>query len=259
MSLSLQRHPREQEQEQEHFIDVEKEPVKIVFLSKYETYEFLNNDTDNFIANTNPTDIYDGGFTDVTNYKKAAIITAVSFNDIEKARLTQFAVKIDKIIADNFDKIMVVPWKFALTEGDIYAKGLPHLRNDTIFLSTKTLNLEFYNDCQLGFTLLYMRQNMGFGTQITAPTLPWDATDPNWKYRDLLPTCNLWNDNAQLVNPYEYDISLSNDDKATMNSDNDYKALFAIRNNKQYHFEEDQYPSFTNHTIQSQFIMGKDV
>jgi len=238
-------------QYKEYFVSSE---FHVNFMSKYQTYTYIITDADGFIKNTpeNHMNIY--GYNDTDAYKQAAAATAVSFNDYEKQKLTVLALAVDEFLVEQYglqqSDLSKVPWTFALTEGDVYEEGRPHVRGNIIFLSTKTTQAEIDNQCQFGFTLLYMRENMFFGNQVNTSTIPWNATDKNWQFAKRLPTCqfysriNYYNDvyNSMYQNddPNEYTLNQTDD---TSNDQNAMPPtnLSAKRDNVNYYMNETQY------------------
>lgn len=178
-------------QYKEYFISNE---FNIIFMSKYQTYDYINADADKFIAKSPRPRPNLYGDNDKSSYKSAAAKTAVGFNDYEKKQMTIMAMAVDQFLVENYAAIRPaeVPWKFALTEGTTYEDGKPHVRGDVIFLSTETLKNEIMDQCQFGFTLLYMRQNILFGRQVRTGATPWNATEIDWKFAERLPTCEFY-------------------------------------------------------------------
>lgn len=202
-------------QYKEYFIANE---FNIKFMSKYETYNYLITDSDNFIKYTpdNHLNIY--GNNDTENYKKQVSRVSVSFNEYEKKQITILSMAVDQFLIEDFgleyNKAKTIPWIFGLTDGDTYDDGRPHVRNGIIFLSTKTINQEIDDQCQFGFTLLYLRQNIIFGKQLKTSQMPWDASDKYWKFAEKLPSCafysriNYFNEYYDAAFDHEYMISL---------------------------------------------------
>jgi len=229
-------------QYREYFTTTE---FNIMFYSKYQTYQFINNDSDNFISNMISHRLVKDGFKDNDDYKSKSASSAVSFNSLEKRRLTKFAIAVDKLLSKNFEiNPSNVPWKFAITEGPIYEHGDPHVRSDVIFVSSMTTDKELMDDCQLGWTLLYMRQNILFGKQIPNTTLPWNATHKDWKFKDLIPTCDFW---------YSLDDSIYDscyDDQYLLDYFNEIKdknkLLASTHNDKNYIMDDNKYLLYSN-------------
>ena len=246
-------------QYKEYFISTE---FNIKFMSKYETYAFINNDKDGFIKNTPDAhpDIY--GYKDTDSYKSDAAKTAVSFNDYEMKQITTMAMAVDEFLVENFDvqqpKPSQIKWIFALTDGNsrnTYEEGRPHVRGDVIFLSTITTTQEINDPCQFGFTLLYLRQNIIFGKQINTTTLPWNAQEKNWKFAEKFPTCQFYNRINYFGDIYDstydnqYDLATNGADAGdAAAADTPPKNLIAKQDNKNYLMNEEQYNGiFSSH------------
>lgn len=197
-------------QYKEYFIATE---FNIKFMSKYETYNYLLTDSDQFIKNTpdNHMNLY--GYNDTEKYKKDVARYAVSFNEYEKKQITILAMAVDQFLVEEFgieyNKAKSIQWVFALTDGEAYDDGRPHVRNGIIFLSTKTIEQEIDDQCQFGFTLLYLRQNILFGRQIKTSLMPWDASDRYWKFAEKLPSCAFYS-RINYFNQY-YDAAFENE------------------------------------------------
>lgn len=230
-------------QYKEYFVETE---FNVKFMSKYETYNYLLMDSDNFIKNTpdDHTNLY--GYNDTENYKKEVSRASVSFNEYEKKQITILAMAVDQFLIEEFemDRSKKIPWIFALTNSDVYDDGRPHVRNGIIFLSTKTIEQEINDQCQFGFTLLYLRQNILFGKQLKTSTMPWDASDRYWKFADKLPSCEFYS-RINYFNQY-YDTAFDNDYMIDLDSKMKYigrdKAnLLAKRDVKDYSMNPEEY------------------
>jgi len=223
----------------------------IKFMSKYETHYYINNDFDDFIKNIPDTekhyDIY--GNIDLDDYRTISAKSAVSFNDYEMKQITILAMAIDEFLIENFDlqqpRPSNVKWILALTNGTAYEEGRPHVRNDIIFLSTETIQKEINDQCQFGFTLLYLRQNIMFGKQVNTSAMPWNAQDINWKFANKLPTCQFYNKinyyNLVYDSTYDNEYMLSGSNVSTdLDKDQNLK-LIAKRNEKDYYMNNTEY------------------
>jgi hypothetical protein len=107
--------------------------TQIIYLSKFDTINFINNDEDNYIKSLS---IYDLNARNVKNsneYIYKITNACLDFNDNQKQKLTNCAV-----IAKNFFDNNYI-WKFALIDS-IYEEGFPHTRKDIIFLSPKIID-----------------------------------------------------------------------------------------------------------------------
>lgn len=140
----------------------------IVFLSHTETSSFLSNDHDNYVKNMSVVDLYARKVHSHNEYlQNISNYTCISFTQEEKQKLIEcaknadiFYKKLDLTRHDyykllNCKHISSMKWKFALTyknNDKEYEDGLPHTREDIIFLSKEVLN---YNQIDLTNTLIH--------------------------------------------------------------------------------------------------------
>lgn len=124
----------------ESFVNVPEKSIQ--FLSANETYSFLIEDPDFYIANLSPTDLYARKVKLAADYKHRAANSAISFTQDQMLRFSDAAVKADKFFSSLYikgvdcAKIATIPWCIAMTQGSIYEGGLPHTRAGTIFVSS---------------------------------------------------------------------------------------------------------------------------
>lgn len=176
-----------------------------LFMTKHQTYRFIREDIDGYITKMPLTVVEERGFPDHENYLRAAAKSALTFSTRDQKFLTSMAPEIDKFLERNYGaKNINKPWIFALTEGQTYELGIPHVRQGVMMLSTHTLDVDLKDDCALAWTLMYLRQNQLFGKPISDSELPWKATERYWMYRRRLPTCRYWD--LHKVTPDESDI-----------------------------------------------------
>lgn len=173
-----------------------------VFMTKQQTYGFIREDSDKYIGSMSLMVVEKRGFPDHESYLRTAAKTALSFSTRDERFLSAMAPEIDRFLVKHYGaKNTSAPWTFALTEGQTYEQGIPHVRKGIIMLSTHTLDVDLKDDCALAWMLMYLRQNVLFGKPITDSELPWKATEQFWMYRRRLPTCRYWDRNK--VTPYE--------------------------------------------------------
>jgi len=176
----------------EHFQTVD----RFRFLGAKETYLMIAEDRDGYITNMDTHMLSDRGFTRSDDYKTAASLTALSFNQVDVYNIVVLAKFIDSFTAKYYQvDPKAFPWTFALTEGQVYERGQPHVRQNTIFLSSTLLENEALDSCQMGWTLLYLRLQLLFGKDKTTPngtTMPWTSSDmfKRLKSYGYVPTCN---------------------------------------------------------------------
>jgi hypothetical protein len=125
-----------------------------IFLSDKETSAFLLTDKDNYVKNMTAADLFARKSSSHSEYIQKIKGTTLSFSEDDKNKLvkcTQIAdmylykrsQKSKTDIYDIFDIYKQIadisPWKFALTSTQ-YEEGLPHTREDVIFISTNLIN-----------------------------------------------------------------------------------------------------------------------
>jgi len=164
-----------------------------LFLTKQQTYHFIREDKSGFIAKMPLEVVEDRGFPDHESYVRTAAKSALTFSTRDQRFLSAMAPDIDKFLQKNYGvKDVSAPWVFALTEGKTYERGIPHVREGIMMLSTHMLDVDLKNDCSLAWMLLYLRQNVLFGEKVSRSDMPWKATDRAWAYRRRIPTCSHW-------------------------------------------------------------------
>lgn len=139
----------------------------IIFLSHTETTLFLSTDRDNYVKNLSATDLYARKVKTYNEYLQNISDTSMSFTQEEKDKLSVCAKEADDFYRSielskhdyysllNGEHIANIKWKFALTykNGDKqYEDGLPHTREDIIFLSKEILH---YNNIDLTNSLIH--------------------------------------------------------------------------------------------------------
>lgn len=135
----------------------------ILFLKKEETSSFIVTDRDTYIMNLSPLDLHARNAASYQEYKKASAGSARSFTPQEIDILTNACKKADGIIRKMnlsgcpafVEKMLVIPWIFASTNGSTYEDGLPHTRENIIFLSTVLLNRVILDERELVKTLIH--------------------------------------------------------------------------------------------------------
>lgn len=127
------------------------------FLSKNQTCNFILEDRDGYISNFDPANMFSRGFSHTTDprvYKRLAAATAADFTPSERAQLRKTAAQANaSILAQNSQAEAVlgpvsaklladIPWKFAKIKGSLYEAGMPHTREDIIFLNNANISPE---------------------------------------------------------------------------------------------------------------------
>lgn len=113
---------------------------KVTFLSKKESSLFLKKDNDNYIHDLNNVNLFARKVYSVDEYINKICNNTKDFCNKQKSRLIKCCEKADEFLSKfnymglNCKYIADINWKFAYTGND-YEEGLPHTRNDIIFLS----------------------------------------------------------------------------------------------------------------------------
>lgn len=139
--------------------------ANINLISKYymtanETMDFLNMDSDKYIHNLSPLDLQARNVSSSSEYINNISQTAISFTEKEKDMLDICTKKADNFLRNmqlneliytqliNRDDIANIKWIFAKTnniDNKEYEEGLPHTRENVIFLSDNVLKYEEKN------------------------------------------------------------------------------------------------------------------
>jgi hypothetical protein len=127
----------------------------IIFLEHTDTSEFLLKDNDKYISNMSDVDLYARKVSNNIEYINIVSKNAMSFNIIEKEKLITCSKLADSFFRNYKDdyidgkNLTNILWKFALVNNSKlnniekyieYEEGLPHTREDIIFLSKYVLN-----------------------------------------------------------------------------------------------------------------------
>lgn len=124
--------------------------VSVLFLSKEETKEFLQDDKDEYVKRLSPIDLYARNANNANDYISNIMTCASFFSNNEKQKLIRCAKLADKFFNSYIYKGIIkgsdvanIPWKIAVTRKkgiNQYEEGLPHTRCDVIFLSEYVIN-----------------------------------------------------------------------------------------------------------------------
>lgn len=130
----------------------------ILFYTKLATAAFLLRDEDGYISSMTTPDLYARHVKSHQEYREKSAASALEFQEeqklvlekaVEKAQLFFQTVSIPYI---DRERMIGILWKFALTKNNIYEDGLPHTREDVIFVTPKLLELP---EAQLVKTLIH--------------------------------------------------------------------------------------------------------
>jgi len=139
----------------------------IIFLTQEETRDFLLHDNDKYVNNMSVVDLYARHVSTNQEYLQKIADIADEFTPEEKEKLSKCAQMSDNFYNTmnfseydyykslNGKEIANNTWKFALTyknKDKEYEDGLPHTREDIIFLSKSVVN---YNEVDLTNTLIH--------------------------------------------------------------------------------------------------------
>jgi len=113
------------------------------FFTKEQTKNFFAQDKDNYIQDLTDLDIKAQRSKSKQDYQQKIILSADDFTQDEKKKLERAMQQADRALETieltGFDgkKASKLPWIVALTRGKVYEDGLPHTRENVIFLSDK--------------------------------------------------------------------------------------------------------------------------
>ena len=143
-------------------------PVKKnYYMTAEETSNFLNTDSDNYAKQLSPLDLHARNVSSSSEYIANIKQTAVSFTQSEKDILDAYTKKADIFLRNtqfkeliysgyiNGNDIANINWVFAKTQNvdkKEYEEGLPHTRENIIFLSDNVLK---YDENSLITTLIH--------------------------------------------------------------------------------------------------------
>lgn len=144
--------------------------LTIVFLTKTSTAHFLLRDEDGYISSMSIPDLYARHVKTHQEYRERSAKVALTFEEEQKVLLEKAAEKVNTFFQNmnspyiDKERISAILWKFALTENNGYEEGLPHTREDIIFVTPKLLELP---EAQLVKTLIHERVHIYQRTYLT--------------------------------------------------------------------------------------------
>jgi len=118
----------------------------ILFLDKHTTANFLYQDSDGYISSMSILDIIARQCHNHKEYAQVAKDSALSFSEDQKIRLEECILEAEKFLKKLIhplikqDLLNTFSWKIAYADNK-YEAGLPHTREDIIFLSTDSMTL----------------------------------------------------------------------------------------------------------------------
>lgn len=117
----------------------------IKYLNANETSNYLINDNDKYVNNFSDIDLYARKIKSKQDYLNLISKSSLNFNYNQKNKLEIAANNAD-IFLNNYENNLIIgkeikkyKWVFALT-GSNYEEGMPHTRDNIIFLSVNTIN-----------------------------------------------------------------------------------------------------------------------
>jgi len=125
----------------------------INFLTKEKTQMFIMNDKDNYIKNLTNLDLYARKVKSKEIYKNKSINCCANFTEKQIIEIKKGIIEADNYLKNynkllNGNDISKMNWNFALTKNNNnfeYEDGLPHTRDNIIFLSDKMIPNEINN------------------------------------------------------------------------------------------------------------------
>lgn len=219
----------------------------IYFMSYKETSEFLTNDNDRYVRNFSELDLHARNVKTHIKYISNIEDTAISFTEEEKRLLIKCANNADKYFKTetykelkygkhiNGDDIANIKWIFANTYTNHfnnvikeYEEGLPHTRENIIFVSKNVLK---YDELNLTNTLIhekihiYQRYNSKLFDKIIREMGLLELDLKSFKYAKYIRS------NPDTTNKIYYDNSnIDNSKDGIIESDNNNVMVYLYRN-----------------------------
>jgi len=122
--------------------------IKLRYLTKKQTGQFLIRDVDQYAASLTSSDLCARKVGSTSEYIRQSYVSARSFNMSQRNLIKRAIDEAHKFFCSSLgfgidsEKMRVLPWTVALTDGN-YEDGLPHTRADIIFLTPKILRSTF--------------------------------------------------------------------------------------------------------------------
>ncbi len=108
---------------------------KVAFLTADDTSLFLKGDSDGYVEQMTPSDLYARKSKDAKEYIQRISKAALSFSEKDKVKIMRCTSIADEFFMKSNRKVYAyIPWKIALISFD-YEEGIPHTRSDIIFIS----------------------------------------------------------------------------------------------------------------------------
>lgn len=148
-----------------------------MFFNVEQTQKFLRLDRDRYVGSMSECDLYARKVRSPEEYIDKIAKCAISFSEKEKVKLVRCAKKADDFLRGHryrdldCSEIASIEWVFAKThknEQSEYEEGLPHTRDNVVFLSSYIINENIADDTNDDFLVstlihekahIYQRQN----------------------------------------------------------------------------------------------------
>lgn len=127
-----------------------------IFLTFEETSAFFEKDNDSYVRNMSAADLHARNVKNAREYVDSIKKCCISFTDVEVEKMRRCVKKADEFLTSyvyknklNCTDLVPIKWKFALTyknNANEYEEGLPHTREDIIFLSKYSINKDIADD-----------------------------------------------------------------------------------------------------------------
>lgn len=122
-------------------------PKNDIIISKNTGQKYILDDNDNYFKSFTKEDLKVRHILNIDEYKKIGMRSIVD-GEYKDVKILQKACKIAdnklKCIRENwfdYNKCINIPWKFCLYVGNDYEEGLPHTREDVIFINKRYVKM----------------------------------------------------------------------------------------------------------------------
>ena len=127
-----------------------------IFMTFEETSAFFERDSDGYVRNMSAADLHARNVRNAREYVDSIKKCCISYSDAEIEKIKRCVKKADEFLTTyvyknklNCADLVSIKWKFALTyknNVNEYEEGLPHTREDIIFLSKYSINKDIADD-----------------------------------------------------------------------------------------------------------------
>lgn len=138
------------------FINANNNITQVTFLSAAETKAFLKADKDQYVRKMTKPDLFARKAKTDKEYIDRISQQTLDFTPAEKEMIQTMAEDIDAAFPD----LATTPWRLAKMHGSSYEDGMPHTREDVIFVSDDTLRSPHFKNTLLHEKVhVYQRRN----------------------------------------------------------------------------------------------------